>query len=156
MSSNKENKKKSYSDGMRDAITLWGRVCGKQNACEDCPVMPMRSNGLTCQQMAQKFPNKFIPILMEMDKGGTTYYNEFCARFPECGLTVEELAEITCRKVVFEGSTNCNESMSCTECWMMKYEGDITDFGDETAQVSQQSTEYGDDEFIDDLPEALR
>ena len=148
---NKENRQKTYSDGMRDAIQLWGRVCGKQNACDDCPILPLRSAGMTCQQFAQKFPNKFIPMLIEMDKGNTTYYSEFCARFPECTLDLELLSELTCRKAIFEGVTTCDNSMSCAECWMQKYEGDITDFND-----VKDSDMVATAESADILPEALR
>lgn len=150
--SNAENKKKTYSDGMRDAVALWGRACGRQNACESCPVMAARGTGMTCHQFAQKFPNKFIPILMEMDKGSATYFSEFCARFPECDLDLSLLAQTTCRKTVFEGITNCDSNMTCEECWQQKYEGDITEY--ETEKPATQAS--GDDEFIDDLPEALQ
>lgn len=150
--SNADNKKKTYSDGMRDMAALWGRVCGRQNACEDCPVMAARGTGMTCHQFAQKFPNKFIPILMEMDKGSATYYSEFCARFPECALSLELLASTTCRKTVFEGVTNCNSEITCEECWMQKYEGDITEVETEAPKPTTDS----DSEFIDALPEALQ
>ena len=117
----------SYLQGMTDGLALWGDVCGRQSNCESCPMQVVRNANLTCQQFAAKYPNKMLSILMELYKKDYTYFDEYCTRFPECNLDVEDLQKIMCRKAVFEGYCGCNGG-DCTKCWLEPYTGDVTEF----------------------------
>ena len=119
----------SYIQGMTDALSLWGDVCGRQANCESCPMSVIRGANLTCPQLASKYPQKMLSILMELYKKPYTYFDEYCIRFPECNLDVEQLQKVMCRKAVFEGYCGC-EGGDCTECWLETYEGDITEYVD--------------------------
>jgi hypothetical protein len=128
---------KSHQQGMIDGIEMWGRVCGSQGNCETCPIGSIRGANVTCQDFARQFPAKMLSILKEMDQGEINYYEEYCIRFPECTLPVEALAACTCRKAVFEGYLDCEEVpdgedfSACVECWKQKYNGDVTEFGED-------------------------
>lgn len=111
--------------GMIEAIQLWGRVCGKQANCESCPIASVRETGLTCQDFAKNYPAKMLSLLLELDRGELTYFQEYCLRFPDCNLSVEDLSECTCRKAVFEGKLGC-ESGDCVACWNSRYFGDVS------------------------------
>ena len=125
---------KSYNQGMIDGLELWGRVCGKQGLCDNCPIGSIRGTNVTCQDFAKQFPAKMLSILKEMDEGELSYYEEYCTRFPECNLTVEELAALSCRKAIFEGYLNCEkfeDSTACEACWKERYTSDITEFSED-------------------------
>ena len=115
---------KSYRQGKIEALELWGTVCGKEGNCEGCPIGAIRGANVTCQDFARQFPAKMLSILEEMKEGKTTYYNEYCTRFPECNLSAEDLAACACRKAIFEGDTSC-EGGDCVECWFDTYVGDV-------------------------------
>ena len=118
---------KSYRAGMADGLKLWGEVCQKEVSCSACPIGQMKGLNVSCQEFASKFPMKMISILEEIKNNGTTYYEEFCARFPEMDLIEEDLAELACRKAVFEGYVDCNKSPEeCLAWWKEKYIGDRT------------------------------
>lgn len=120
---------KSYNQGMIDGIKLWGEVCGKEGNCEGCPIGSIRGTNVTCQDFARQFPAKMLSILKEMNEGQLTYYEEYCTRFPECNLSVEELASCTCRKAVFEGFLGCEDADDrtvCENCWKEVYSSDVT------------------------------
>lgn len=125
---------KSYTQGMIDGIQLWGRTCGKQGDCSACPIGSIRGTNVTCQEFAKQFPAKMLSILKEMDEGELSFYEEYCTRFPECKLPIEELAMCTCRKAVFEGYLGCEvgeDSAACEACWKEKYVQDVTEFEEE-------------------------
>lgn len=125
---------KSYNQGMIDGIKLWGETCGRQGTCENCPIGSIRGTNVTCQDFAKQFPAKMLSILKEMKEGTLTYYEEYCTRFPECNLTVEELAACTCRKAVFEGYLGCekaDDQSACEMCWKETYSSDVTVVDDE-------------------------
>lgn len=130
---------KSYKQGMIDGIELWGTVCGKQGNCDTCPIGSIRGTNVTCQDFARQFPAKMLSILSEMNEGELTYYEEYCTRFPECNLTVEELAACTCRKAVFEGYLMCEsaeDSSACESCWKEVYTSDVTMIKDDAEDGS--------------------
>lgn len=130
---------KSYNQGMIDSIELWGKVCGKQGNCSECPIGSIRGTNVTCQDFAKQFPAKMLSILKEMDKGEISYYEEYCTRFPECNLTVEELAALTCRKAIFEGYLMCDKAddqSACEACWKEPYSSDVTMFEEDSEDVS--------------------
>ena len=115
---------------MKEALALWGRVCGRQGACDVCPIGAIRGTNVTCQDFAQQFPEKFLSLLQEIDadKDNYTYYNEYCVRFPECNQSVETVSQIACRMAIFEGSLNCpyGDNADCVSCWSKPYKGDIS------------------------------
>ena len=120
----------AIESGMIEAIQLWGRTCGRQGACDICPVGAIRGANVTCQEFAEKFPEKFLSILQEMDaaEGTYSYYSEFCLRFPECQHPIENVAKIACRRAIFEGDVNCpyGDEGDCIACWNAPYEGDVS------------------------------
>lgn len=125
---------KTYKQGVIDGIALWGRTCGKQSNCDGCPIGSIRGTNVTCQDFARQFPSKMASILQEMDEDQLTYFEEFCIRFPSCQLDVETLSLAVCRKVAFEGKTDCvriDEEGACQACWLERYISDITEFGEE-------------------------
>lgn len=117
---------KSYKQGQIDALELWGKTCGKQGNCESCPIGSLRGANVSCQDFAKQFPAKMLSILTEMNEEEITYYQEYCMRFPECNLDAEDLAELACRKAVFEGYVGC-EGGDCLACWNERYMGDVTE-----------------------------
>lgn len=119
----------SVMQGQIDAIKLWGDVCGQQANCQDCPIGTIRGTGVTCQEFASKFPSKMLSLLKEMNGEDVSYFKEFCIRFPECNMPVEDLAQCICRKVAFEGYSGCDGG-DCTSCWLESYKGDVTEFGE--------------------------
>lgn len=115
----------SYQQGRIDGIKLWGEACAKEGSCERCPIGIIRGTGITCQEFARKYPAKMISLLQEMNNNRISFYEEFCIRFPNSNITVEELADCACRKVVFEGYLSCKGG-DCVECWQEDFTGDIT------------------------------
>jgi hypothetical protein len=120
----------------------------RQGACESCPVGAMRGANVTCQDFARQFPEKMVSLLQEMDKKGSTFYEEYCTRFPECNIPIEDLAHVACRKVLFEGFIFCEKTddmSACIACWNEKYKGDITvtdmdEYNGENYTMSVEST----------------
>lgn len=119
----------SYEQGRIDAIELYGRVCSSQSSCEDCVVSQLKGDSISCQEFMSRFPSKMLSLLTEMDSKEYTYYNEYITRFPNCNLTLEALADIACRKAIFEGYISC-EGGDCKTCWKEQYTGDITEDDD--------------------------
>lgn len=154
-----EQREKSYQSGVIDGVQLWGRVCGRKGACESCLVSAMRGANVTCQDFAKQFPEKMVSLLQEMDKKGTTFYEEYCTRFPECNIPIEDLAKMTCRKMIFEGYIYCKkEGADCVKCWNEPYTGDITVTDvDEYNGANYDNSEQGVDESqsTDNDPEGL-
>ena len=107
-------------------LELYGRVCGSRGTCEECAIWEMRGDGMTCQEFLAKFPSRALSLLQDMDSKEFTYYNEYMTRFPNCNLSVNELAESTCRKLIFEGYTGCRGG-DCVDCWLKEYKGDMTE-----------------------------
>ncbi len=119
----------SYLKGMTDGLQLWGTVCGRQGNCEVCPIGSLRGANVSCQDFARQFPEKMLSILKEMNEGNISFYEEYCMRFPECNLSIEDIAVCACRKAIFEGYVGCenaNGQDECVRCWNEKYEGDVT------------------------------
>ena len=116
----------SYNQGQIDALQKWGSVCGKQSSCEECIINSVKGEALTCQEFAAQFPAKFLSLITEMANDEYTFADEFATRFPNCNLSVENLAEVACRKALFEGYIDCHEG-DCVECWKQSYVGDITE-----------------------------
>lgn len=85
----------------------------------------LRGEAVTCQEFMKQFPSKMTSMLTEMDSAEFTCFNEYVTRFPNCNLSLEDLADIVCRKVIFEGFVGC-EGGDCKTCWSEKYVGDIT------------------------------
>lgn len=159
-----ESREKSYQSGIIDGIELWGRVCGRQGACESCPVGAMRGANVTCQDFARQFPEKMVSLLQEMDKKDLTFYEEYCTRFPECNMSIEDLATVSCRKVLFEGYIFCEKTdkSDCIKCWNERYTGDITvtdaaEYNGENYGKTEEDTIIGagDGVEVDDEPENL-
>lgn len=117
---------KSYEQGVQDGVALYGKVCSSQSSCADCMIGQLRGESLTCQEFMKQFPGKMISLLTEMDSKDYTFYNEYITRFPNCGLTVDELSDIVCRKAIFEGVVNC-EGGDCKSCWLQTYTDDVTE-----------------------------
>ena len=135
----------SKVEDMREGLALWGRVCGNDNNCSVCPVQTMLDAGVTCQEFASKHPDKFLSILEEIDKGGTTYYQEFMHRFPNNSFPPEILAELICRKVAFEGylDCTCDDTAKCIQCWKEAYAGDVTEVGkDEQENLTAEDLSF--------------
>lgn len=120
-----EEYQKGYNQGKIDGIKLWGEACGRQGNCSECPIGSIRGAGVTCQEFARQFPAKMLSIMTEMQEGQITYYEEYCTRFPNSAVPVEVLAQIACRKAVFEGYLDC-KSEDCLRCWNEKYITDVT------------------------------
>lgn len=122
------SREKSYQQGMVDGLELWGRVCGEQSNCDNCPIGLIRGTNVTCQDFARQFPAKMLSLLSEMDAGETTYFNEFCIRFPECNMDVEAVSKLACRRAVFEGylDCECTDDSECLNCWSKRYVGDVS------------------------------
>lgn len=119
----------TYESGMIDALSMWGRVCGNEGGCADCPISVVRGTGITCQEFAKKAPEKMLSLLQELDGKEPTYFSEYNLRFPNAQIPLEDLAGLTCRKVCFEGYFGChdyNDVDKCIKCWQEHYTGDVT------------------------------
>lgn len=126
---------------MADGIALFGRVCAKQGNCSECAVNNVRGANITCQDFARQFPQKMLSILREMDGEETTYYSEFCMRFPQSNMPVEELANVACRKALFEGFVDCEDDSDCVACWNTPYQGDYTGAQEESEEPSEENVD---------------
>lgn len=132
---------RSYEQGVTDGIQLWGDACGKQSSCTDCPLIAIKGANMSCQEFARQFPAKMKNLLREIKDKSDTYYGQFCSRFENNTMTVEELAEVSCRKVVFEGYMGCDkEGQACVDCWLEHYEGDVTEFFDDDSDNTDISS----------------
>lgn len=116
----------SYNQGQIDALQKWGNACGKQPNCDACMVNSVKGEGITCQEFAAQFPAKFLSLITEMSNSEYTFFDEYVTRFPNCNLDVETLANVACRKAIFEGYVGC-DSGDCVECWKQAYVGDVTE-----------------------------
>lgn len=124
----------SYERGLQDGVALWGAVCGSQANCKVCPIGVVRGAGVTCQDFAMHFPQKFISILKDMNQQDYTYFDEYCSRFPESNLNVDDLMQVACRKAIFEGYLECKGG-NCKDCWLETYTDDVTvDYSDVTPE----------------------
>ena len=117
---------KSYEQGKQDGLELYGRVCSTQSSCSECMIGQLRGESISCQEFMKQFPGKMVSLLTEMDSAEYTYFDEYVTRFPNCNLSLTDLADIVCRKAIFEGFVSCNGG-DCKDCWSMKYTGDITE-----------------------------
>lgn len=121
--------KETYQQGMIDAIQMWGTVCGGHN-CENCAIGSVRNTNVSCQEFARKHPEKMLSLLTELNEEESTYYSEYMLRFPHNELSVDELSQMTCRKVVFGGDLSCDLEIAdddvetCKNCWLQRYTGD--------------------------------
>lgn len=120
---------KSYELGLQDGLAMYGRVCSVQPNCEECNVAVLRGEGLTCQEFMKEFPQKMASFLHEMDTGAHSYFDEYVTRFPNCSQPVEAVADMACRKALFEGDTSCKGG-DCVACWKTVYVQDIEDEDD--------------------------
>lgn len=121
--------KKTYENGLVDAMRMWGNVCGSEGGCPNCPIYAVRGTGMTCQEFAKKSPEKMISLLQELDKQPVTYFSEYNLRFPNAQLDLEAVASTICRKACFEGYFGCDgfdDTERCKKCWMEDYTGDVT------------------------------
>ena len=127
-----ESKVKStqYQQGYADALKKWGFICvshGKN--CASCPLFDNLEMNQRCYELAFFNPAKFAAILQRLD-GTSTYFSEYCLRFPQCPATVDVLAQMYCRKHMFEGYSGCQECdktpETCIKCWLEPYTEDKT------------------------------
>lgn len=140
-----------YDRGQVDALELWGRVCSGKERCEKCAIGVAKSAGMTCQEFASKFPEKFLSLLSEMDKGYTTYLEEYTRRFPDAHNSLDTLIGMgMCRKAIFEGYLLCEVDNSldgsksvCEACWNERYMADISLTPEEREQYERQLEELG-------------
>ena len=131
---------KTYEDGLRDGIGKFGGFCASHGDCSSCAVHALIPVGETCPVYISHSPASVLTLIDGQDES-YSYYNEFCNRFPNAGLSVEVLANSACRKVVFEGYTECAGG-DCEKCWQEHYTGDITNpSSNNTSGVSSGSNE---------------
>ena len=133
-----------FQSGKVEALRIWGSVCSGIGDCSDCPIGQLTGVNLSCQEFATQFPEKFLSVLEEIYEGGRTYYHEYCTRFPNSNLSLEELATCACRKCIFEGDLSCDSNTleRCVACWSAPYKGDIevTDTEESSEQIDYSST----------------
>lgn len=116
---------KSYEQGKLDGLELYASVCNSQGSCGDCLIGIVKGDDINCQEFISKFPGKALSLLTEMKQVDYSFYNEYCTRFPNCNLSIDELSEVVCRKAIFEGFVGC-EGGDCSACWAEKYSSDVT------------------------------
>lgn len=133
----------TYEKGKQDGLRLYGRVCSHQSRCDGCMIGQLIGETLTCQEFMSSYPQKMLSLLTEMDKKEYTYYDEFVTRFPSCNLSLPDLAETTCRKLVFEGVVDC-ENGDCEKCWKEIYVSDVSTVFDEDEDKDTESVESPD------------
>lgn len=123
--------KKTYTEGMEDAVKIWGTVCEGRD-CHECAVGVVKGDDITCQEFAKKFPKKFVSLLLDQQKQGISYVNEFNIRFPNNPMSAEDLAEMgICRRAIFEGYLDCPKpSSECVQCWNKLFVEDV-DYSEE-------------------------
>jgi hypothetical protein len=83
----------------------------------------MKGTEMNCLEFMRKFPDKFASIMDTINNKERTYLSEYRYRFPDCNMSLEDMADNICRKAVFEGSTEC-EGGDCEKCWNTLYSGD--------------------------------
>lgn len=111
--------------GFQDGIATYGRVCSKQSNCDECMIGQLKGQAVSCQEFMKQFPMKAASFIIEMDSGEYTYFDEYVTRFPNCNLSIDELAEFSCRKALFEGYIDCPGG-DCVKCWSEQYVTDVT------------------------------
>jgi len=114
---------KTYEQGLIDMSKAYGRACGSCDSCEQCNVGIVKGEGISCPEFAQKFPKKFVSLILDQTSDGISYYQEYLIRFPRVELSVDELVSLgMCRKAIFDGNAECNRpSSDCKGCWLEKY-----------------------------------
>ena len=135
---------KTYTDGLRDGIQKFGTFCKNHGDCSSCKISEHLNDDMDCAEFAGHFPQQFLAIIESSDSN-YSYYNEFCKRFSNSGLSIEELADSACRKAIFEGYVDC-EREDCVACWNEHYTGDVT-----VPDIAQSSDDdivslFGDDQ----------
>lgn len=117
------SEKKTYEQGMIDAVKIYGEACGGKVNCSECGVGVVIGADVSCHEFAQKFPQKFITLLKESLNNGVSYAEVYAMRFPNSSLSAEDLANLgMCRKVIFDGDLTCNkDSTECLNCWKSIY-----------------------------------
>ena len=121
---------KSYEQGKQDGLALYGRVCSQYSNCDGCMVEQLKGDSISCQEFMARFPQKMVSLLTDMSNKEYTFYNEFVTRFPNCNLSLDDISDTLCRKLVFEGYVAC-EGGDCRKCWSEGYVADITMADDE-------------------------
>ena len=111
----------TYEQGVVDGLRLYGDACARQGDCASCPIGALADAGVSCRDLLRQSPEKVAGLLNEMVGHELTFYEEYCLRFPETGMSVEELGEFVCRRVVFEGVASC-QGGDCKACWSKPYE----------------------------------
>lgn len=116
----------TYTNGLIEGVRLLGGVCSRYGDCDLCPVGKVRGTGMTCHQFAMSQPEKMLSLLQEADRN-LTYCDEYNIRFPNADADIDYLAEILCRRCVFEGETTCKVTNNeiCRKCWGCVYVGDV-------------------------------
>lgn len=120
-------------------FTLYARACSSQGDCTGCPMATVKAVDVSCMDFVKQFPEKAYAVCKKMLEEPHTYYNEYCNRFPQSGLSMPEVALAFCRKAMFDGSFECNtnDEISCTRCWNEPYQGEFTtdDFSDTSEDI---------------------
>lgn len=119
----------TYEKGMVDAIERFGKFCGSKSNCEGCRINLIKGSEMSCTEFANKFPQKFVSIMLDEVNKGISYIEEYHLRFPECDLDAEDMASLgICRRAMFEGYLDCEKPESlCRDCWEERYHGDKTE-----------------------------
>lgn len=117
---------KTYNEGLKDGLALYGRVCATEGNCQTCAIGIIKGDDITCAEFLKQFPNKALSILRDKDEKGYSYMDEFFVRNPECALSREEVADSFCCEEMFniQGNTcpmtkgaNGEEVPDCSKCW---------------------------------------
>lgn len=121
---------KTYSEGLRDGLALYGRVCATEGSCDTCAIGIIKGNDITCAEFLKQFPNKALSILRDKDEKGYSYLDEFYTRHPECSLDKSEVETSFCCADMFGLQENdCpmvtgsdgKQTPDCAKCWGMKF-----------------------------------
>lgn len=128
---------KSYEQGIQDGVGLYGRVCSRQSSCDEGCMIGQLKGELSCQEFMHRFPQKMVSLLKEMDKKEYTYFDEYVTRFPNCNLSLQDVSDVMCRKMIFEGFVAC-EGGDCKACWSERYVSDVTELDNEEDDSEQE------------------
>lgn len=134
-----------YVQGQIDIIRKFGECCNS-TVCDECP---LNIPAVGCQTLAMNQPKKFISILESALGEDWSFYNEYCLRMPESNLKLSELAQISCRKVMFADYYTCEHlgvnQAECEKCWGMPYEKTLYEGEpDEVAEENSEIEDYSD------------
>lgn len=111
-----------YIQGLRDGLQSYGTLCAAHGDCGECPIA-RKLGDMDCEVCMRRDPAKLVDAIAVAEETPLNYYEQYCLRFPESVLTLEEVSDSVCRKMLFTGDMTCSGG-DCLRCWSEPYKED--------------------------------